>query len=89
MADFFSRRFGRKVWVTNHARERMLRRGIDDKTLERVIEDGEVKHRDEMSMWIFAHIPNRTDNLICAAVVKQTALVVKTVMVNWELEDEV
>jgi hypothetical protein len=39
-------------------------------------------------MWVFTHIQERADNLICAAVVEQAAVVIKTVMVNWELEDE-
>jgi hypothetical protein len=67
----------------------MQRRGIDDATLEQVIEEGNVKRRDETSLWVFLHIQGRTDNLICAAVVEETAVVVKTVMINWELEDEV
>jgi len=33
-------------------------------------------------------LKDRADNLICAAVVEQAALIVKTVMINWELEDE-
>lgn len=88
MADFFSKRFGKKVWVTNHARESMQRRNVDAATLERVIEEGEIKRRNEMNLWVFAHIQERADNLICAAVVEQAAVVVKTVMVNWEVEDE-
>lgn len=88
MADFFSKRFGKNVWVTNHARESMQRRNIDVATLERVIEEGEIKRRDEVNLWVFTHIQERADNLICAAVVEQTAVVIKTVMVNGELEDE-
>ena len=88
MADFFSKRFGKNVWVTKHAHESMQRRNIDAATLERVIEEGEIKRRDELNFWVFMSIQERSDNLICAAVVEQAALVVKTVMVNWELEDE-
>lgn len=88
MASFFSKRFGKNVWVTNHARESMQRRDIDDATLEQLIEEGEIKRRDELNLWIFTQIQERADNLICAAVVEQAAVVVKTVMVNWELEDE-
>jgi len=88
LADFFSKRFGKNVWVTNHARESMQRRNIDVATLERVIEEGEIKRRDEVNLWVFTHIQERADNLICAAVVEQAAVVIKTVMVNWELEDE-
>ena len=88
MADFFSKRFGKNVWVTRHARESLLRRKVDADTLKRLIEEGEVKRRDEASLWVFMHIQDRADNLICAAVVEQAALIVKTVMINWELEDE-
>jgi hypothetical protein len=44
MADFFSQRFGKNVWITHHARTSMEKRQIDDATLERVIEEGEIKH---------------------------------------------
>ncbi len=88
MADFFSKRFGKNVWITHHARQSMQKRGIDDATLEQVIEEGEIKHRSNDAMWVFKHIEARTDNLICAAVVEKAAIVIKTVMINWELEDE-
>lgn len=88
MADFFSKRFDKNVWVTKHARESMQRRNIDAAMLERVIEEGEIKRRDKVNLWVFAHIQGRVDNLICAAVDEQAAVVIKTVMVNWELEDE-
>ena len=88
MADFFSVRFGKSVWITKHALESMRRRNVDPALLIQVFENGDVKRRDDMNFWIFKHIQERTDNLICAAVVEQAALVVKTVMVNWELEDE-
>lgn len=88
MADFYSNRFGKEVWVTHHARESMLRRGVDVATLELVIEEGEIKRRDSVNLWVYKHIQGRADNLICAAVGEQTAMVIKTVMINWELEDE-
>lgn len=89
MADFFSKRFGKNVWITHHARRSMQRRAIDEATLEQVLETGDIRHRDEINLWVFRHIDGRTDNLICAAVVEKEAVVVKTVMINWELEDEV
>lgn len=87
MADFFSKRFGKNVWTTAHARKSMERRDIDDSTLEQVIEHGDIKRQGDNNLWIFRSIEGRSDNLICAAVVEKTAVVVKTVMVNWELED--
>ncbi len=87
MADFFSQRFGKGVWITHHARASMQKRQIDVTVLERVIEEGEIKRVNATNLWVFTHIDGRSDNLICAAVVEQAAIVVKTVMVNWELED--
>lgn len=89
MADFFSRRFGKNVWITRHARKSMQKREIDNATLERVIEEGEIKRKNDAEMWVFMRIEGRADNLICAAVVESTAVAVKTVMINWELEGEV
>ena len=64
----------------------MLRRNVDMATLLQVIENGAIKRSDEMNMWVFMHIQERDDNLVCAAVVEQAAVVIKTVMINWELE---
>lgn len=88
MADFFSQRFGKNVWITNHARKSMQRRGIDNATLARVIEEGDIKRRNDIHIWVFKHFNERTDNLICAAAVEQDAIVIKTVMINWELDED-
>ncbi len=39
-------------------------------------------------MWIYLHVEERTDNLICVAAVESDAVIIKTVMINWQLEDE-
>ncbi|MDD5295313.1 MAG: DUF4258 domain-containing protein [Rhodocyclaceae bacterium] len=87
MADFFSKRFGKNVWLTRHARSAMARRGVDETTLWAVIEGGQIRRKNEADLWIFMHLPGRSDNLVCAAVQESSALVVKTVMINWELEE--
>lgn len=87
MADFFSKRFGKNVWLTAHARESMVRRAVDLAVLEQVIECGVVKQANALNFWVYQHVEGRADNLICAAVHAQAALVVKTVMINWSLED--
>ncbi|MFM2408548.1 MAG: hypothetical protein RL358_1290 [Pseudomonadota bacterium] len=87
MVSFFSKRFGKKVWITNHARSSMDKRHISDAELEVIVESGEVKHKDVFDMWIFKHIEGRADNLICAAVINKDSIIVKTVMINWELEE--
>ncbi len=88
MASFFSSRFGKNVWLTNHAKKSMVKREIDDATLEYVIELGDVRHTDNSNLWLYCRIEGREDNLLCEAVVEKESIVVKTVMINRELEDE-
>jgi hypothetical protein len=47
----------------------MARREIDMAVLQVLVETGEIKRRDASHLWIFKRIENRTDNLVCAAVV--------------------
>lgn len=80
-----SRRFGKDVILTNHARERMAERGIDEATLLDVVETGEISRIDKQHLFVFKQIEDRRDNLVCAAAVEETQLVIKTVLVNWIL----
>ncbi|BBP02917.1 hypothetical protein TPL01_13540 [Sulfuriferula plumbiphila] len=89
MADFFSQRFGKNVWITRHARQSMQHRGIDDATLEQIVEAGDIKRKDDVHLWVYMHIDGRTDNMICAAAVESEAIIIQTVMISWELEDEI
>jgi hypothetical protein len=84
----YSRRFGKNVIVTSHARERMAQRAIDEAALAEVIETGEMKRVDEAHVFLFKPLANRRDNLVCVAAVEEANLVVKTVMVNWRLRSE-
>ena len=88
MPSLYSRRFGKEVCITRHARESMVRRAVDEATLMNVLEEGEFKLKNETHMWVFKHVDGREDNLICAAVVEETVVVIKTVMIEWKLEDE-
>jgi hypothetical protein len=45
LADFFSVRFGKNVWITSHARSRMADRSVDESALQQVIEEGQVKRK--------------------------------------------
>jgi hypothetical protein len=87
MMDLWSARFNKKIIITNHAQARMLERHISGEMLKEIIDTGETKHKDITRIWIFKHYPEREDNLVCAAVESKTALIVKTVMVNWQLEE--
>jgi len=86
MKSIYSKRFSRAVVLTNHARERMGEREIDEKTVLDVLESGECKYKDDCRLWVFKEILGRDDNLVCAAIVLEDCLIVKTVMIRWELE---
>jgi hypothetical protein len=85
---FDSPRFGKKVWLTNHAIESMAKRKVTLAEVKRLIEEGQYQAKEESHGWIFHHFEYRQDNLICAAVVTEQAIVVRTVMVNWKERDK-
>ena len=70
-----------------HARRRMVERGIDEATVLDVIETGTAKWKDETRLWLFKELPGRDDNLICVAAVLEQALVIKTVMHRFVVEE--
>jgi hypothetical protein len=80
MNAMHSNRFNRQVVVTRHARERMNERSISDAMLIEVIDSGETRYRDATHLWAFKSFPERHDNLLCAVLVLEDAVVVKTVM---------
>jgi len=82
----FSARFQLPVHITRHARMRMLARNMNDALVLDVIETGTVKYKDASHLWVFKSILGRDDNMLCAAVVLEGVLVVKTVMHHFDLE---
>lgn len=82
----FSQRFNLPVLITRHARQRMAERDMDEALLLDLIETGNARHKDETHLWLFKHYDRRDDNLLCAAVVIEGALVIKTVMHRFQLE---
>ena len=83
-----SKRFNKPVVLTYHAAEQMAERHIDEETLADLIESGDVKYKDDQLLWIYKAYPARQDNMICAAAIERNNLIIKTVMINWELSDE-
>lgn len=75
-----STRFNRPVILTRHATQRMAERSITAVELLAVIDTGDTRFKDETHLWAYKHLSGRTDNLICAVLVLETAVVVKTVM---------
>ena len=84
----FSLRFGRNIRLTHHVRDRMAKRCVSEAMLFDLIETGEIRHASATDIWIFKHYGDRADNLVCAAVLLAHAVIVKTVMVDWRLDED-
>lgn len=82
----FSVRFQRLVVLTQHAKVRMGQRSISMDELLVVIDTGDTRFKDDTHLWTFKNLPGRTDNLVCAVLVLEDAVVVKTVMHEFVLE---
>ncbi|MBF0192838.1 MAG: DUF4258 domain-containing protein [Magnetococcales bacterium] len=82
--EWSSARFKRPVVLTKHGQARMVEREIPLQMVADLIETGDAIHKDERHLWIVKAFPERSDNLICAAVVMENLLVVKTIMHNWQ-----
>jgi hypothetical protein len=82
--SFHSARFGKRVWLTNHAIEAMAKRQITLAEVRMLIEQGSLLDKGHGHAWISHHFPARGDNLVCAAVVVGDAVIVKTIMVDWQ-----
>ena len=76
----FSTRFNRPVVVSSHAKIRMNERDISEAMLLEVIDSGEARYKDATHLWAFKEFPERHDNLLCAVLVLEDRVVVKTVM---------
>ena len=63
----------------------MDERRISGDELLSVIETGDVFSSDSVRAWIYKTLPGRDDNLVCAVVVLEDVLVVKTVMHRWQV----
>jgi hypothetical protein len=64
----------------------MLERDVADERLVELIESGEIRHKDEIRLWITKSYSDRQDHFLCAAVVLENQLVVKTVMHHFEIK---
>jgi len=62
----------------------MVERNISEADLLAVIDTGEARYKDATHLWVFKHFPGRADNLLCAVLVLEDAVVVKTVMHHFE-----
>lgn len=76
----FSSRFQLPVVISSHAKIRMAERDISEAMLLEVIDFGEARYKDATHLWAFKEFPERHDNLLCAVLVLEDCVVVKTVM---------
>ena len=63
----------------------MAERRVTPELLLRVIDEGDIRYSDAARLWVWVHVPGRDDNLLCAVLVLEDAVIVKTVMHHWEL----
>ncbi|MBF0264605.1 MAG: DUF4258 domain-containing protein [Gammaproteobacteria bacterium] len=82
---FFSKRFEKKVWLTNHAIESMNKRGVTLFEVKTLFEKGLYKETETEHGWIHYQFNYRDDNLVCAAITNKDAIIIKTIMINWNL----
>lgn len=81
-----SARFNLPVVLTEHARLRMEERNIHATLVLEIIDSGTLKEAGGSHFWLYKHLPDRADNLLCVAAVVDNVVVVKTVMHHWEPE---
>lgn len=82
----FCQRFAREVYFTRHARERMLQRKISEEEISYLLENGKMRYKDDVRLWIAMPFPEREDNLLCVAVALEEKMIIKTVMHNFQWE---
>jgi hypothetical protein len=76
----FSVRFQLPIILSNHAKIRMIERDISVVMLLEVIDSGDTRYKDATHLWAFKEFSERHDNLLCAVLVLEDCIVVKTVM---------
>ncbi len=83
---YWSARFNRRVWLTDHATARAAERNIPLETLLDVIETGTMREKEQGHYWIWKPVEGRNDNLLCVAVLVADAVIIKTVMHHFDPE---
>lgn len=83
---YWSERFRKRVWLTDHAQVRAAERNIAVETLLDVIETGTLREKEPGHCWIWKAIEGRDDNLLCVAAIVADAVIVKTVMHHFDPE---
>ena len=53
--------------------------------MDNLIERGEYEKKVGNHGWIYYNFPDRDDNLVCAAIVNEQAIIIKTIMIRWQM----
>ena len=83
--SFYSEKFGKNIWLTNHAIEAMAKRKIILPEVKKLIELGDYMDVEAGHGCIYYKFSKRDDNLMCAAVVNEKAIIIKTLMIRWRV----
>ena len=81
----FSNRFNRPIIISTHAKIRMVEREISEAMLLEVIDSGDTRYKDTTHLWAFKEFPERHDNLLCAVLILEDCVIVKTVMHHFSI----
>lgn len=84
----YNTRFEKEIHITHHARERMAQRQINANMLLELLETGDLRYKDQTRFWVAKAFVSRSDNLVCAAVIMEDKLIVKTVMHHFAWEEQ-
>ena len=80
----YSARFNLQVVLTEQATQRMAEGQISLEQVLEIIDSGTVKEAGGLHYWLYKHLTDRTDNLLCVAAVIDNVFVVKTIMHHCE-----
>ena len=62
----------------------MAKRQVTLAEVKTLIEQGILSEKGDGQEWISHHFQGRGDNLVCAAVLVADAVIIKTVIVDWQ-----
>ena len=63
----------------------MAERNVSEELLLKIIDTGQVRYSDPQRLWASLEVPGRADNLLCAVLVLEQAVIVKTVLHHFEV----
>ena len=65
----------------------MSKRRVTLGEVKNLIELGEYTVRDNLHGWVYYNFSERKDNLVCAAIINDKSIIIKTLMIQWQLRE--